>query len=340
MGVPDCRHNCRHNCRHECRYYHRHHRAWSGGLLAGLLVLILAGCGGVSPLQRFGDAELAEWERDTRQWRRDREERLTAPYGWLSLVGLEPLPEGRHRVGAGADNDIILPVGPSHWGVLVNDNGSVVFITAPGVNVTVDGRLTEQAALQLTGPDGPTPVQSGTLRFHLVERMGGLAIRLRDSEAESRRDFAGLRYFPIQPGWRIEGRFEAHQPPQTIPVANVLGELIDQANPGAAVFTMHGREFRLEAIGEPDADQLFFIFADRTSGRETYGLGRFLYADWPVDGTIVLDFNRAYNPPCAFNAHTTCPLPPPENRLDLPVTAGERTYRGTPGIDPDELGGL
>jgi len=160
-------------------------------------------------------------------------------------------------------------------------------------------------------------------------------LRARDSEAETRTGFLGLDYFDFDPAWRVEARWEAHPEGTTIPIADVLGELREQANPGRAVFEMDGRQFALEALAAED--QLFFILADRTSGRESYGLGRFLYADLPADGRVVLDFNRSYNPPCAFNAYTTCPLPPPENRLDVPVKAGERGYRGSGGVQPSDL---
>jgi uncharacterized protein (DUF1684 family) len=152
-------------------------------------------------------------------------------------------------------------------------------------------------------------------------------LRVRDARARTRTGFVGIENFPIDVGWRYDARFEPHPPGKTIEIANVIGQLDAMPNPGAVVFERDGQTFRLEAVDDGDGT-LFLIFADRTNGKQTYGAGRFLYADAPVEGRTVVDFNRAYNPPCAFNAYSTCPLPPPENRLDLAVTAGEKTYAG------------
>ncbi|HEX5757331.1 MAG TPA: DUF1684 domain-containing protein, partial [Arenimonas sp.] len=164
----------------------------------------------------------------------------------------------------------------------------------------------------------------GDASFILIQRAGRYALRVRDAMARTRTQFPGIDYFDIDPGFRFEARFEAHPPGQTIDIANVLGTLDPMANPGRVVFEKDGQEFSLEAVDEGDG-QLFLIFADRTSGHETYAAARFLYAQ-PADanGRTVVDFNRAYNPPCAFSAFSTCPLPPPENRLDLAVRAGEK----------------
>jgi uncharacterized protein (DUF1684 family) len=154
-------------------------------------------------------------------------------------------------------------------------------------------------------------------------------VRVRDRESPRRRDFAGLEHFPASDAWVFDARFEPYVPAKTIRIVNILGLEEDEVSPGALVFEKDGREWRLDAIRESaDAKELFVIFADGTTGRETYGAGRFLYVPLPQDGRVRVDFNRAYNPPCAFNRFSTCPLPPDQNRLALRVEAGELKYAG------------
>ena len=161
----------------------------------------------------------------------------------------------------------------------------------------------------------------------LLRRGDRDALRIKHADAPTRLQFAGLQYWPADPSWRIEARFLPHPPGRTLPIGDIVGTQSDSPNPGAVEFERDGRSFRLEALGEPGRE-LFFVLADRTSGKETYGAARFLYADMPKDGKLVVDFNKAYNPPCAFTGYATCPLAPPENRLDLRVTAGEKKYAG------------
>lgn len=299
-------------------------RLYSVLLVAGLV----AACANREPApqaapETLSDAEVID---HARAWRERREARLTEPYGWLSLIGLEFLDDGVTRVGAAADNDLVVPDGPPVWGELDVDGNNVLFKAEPGADISIDGEVRDAARLLLDGADGPTTVSAGTVRFHLIGRGDGVALRLRDSRAPTRRNFAGLDWYAPDPDWRIRARWEPHPPGSTMQIANVLGDLLDEPNPGRAVFKRNGRSYSLEAVDS--GDDVWFIFADRTSGRSTYGSGRFLYADKAVDGELVLDFNLAYNPPCAFNEYTTCPLPPPSNRLDLAVEAGERKYPG------------
>ena len=172
----------------------------------------------------------------------------------------------------------------------------------------------------------PTTLASGSLRFYVIERTGRLGIRVRDIDHPARKNFRGLEYFPER---SLDRRcaFRALRSDQRIPIVNILGMTEQMLTPGALVFKKDGREWRLDAMLEsPDADELFVMFADATSARETYGAGRFMYIPFPRDGHVTLDFNRAYNPPCAFNEFATCPLPPPQNRLALRVDAGEKKY--------------
>jgi len=172
---------------------------------------------------------------------------------------------------------------------------------------------------------------SGTLRFFVIERAGNLGVRVRDLANPHRTGFRGLSYFPVSTGWVFDARFEPYQTAHRIKIINILGMEQEYESPGALVFLKDGREWRLDAVLEQAGDpELFIMFADATSGQETYGGGRFLYVPLPSAGHTRLDFNQAYNPPCALNDFATCPLPPPQNRLKLRVEAGERTYAGSP----------
>jgi len=272
-------------------------------------------------------AEQAEWKAAFEDWKARRIARLTEPHGWLSLVALEPLSEGRWSIGADPENHFTVSSGPEHWGDLIVLDNQVWFDPAAPTQVTVDGQpAVAETQLVAIGENGPTEVEAGSVQFHLLPREGQPFLRIRDSQSPVRTEFRGLSYFPFDPDWRITARWVPNPPGQTLLIANVLGELNNDPNPGMAEFEVDGETFGLQATLSDDGDELFFILADRTSGRETYGLGRFLYADLPEDGEVVLDFNRTYNPPCAFTAFSTCPLPPPENRLDLRVEAGELGY--------------
>jgi uncharacterized protein len=165
--------------------------------------------------------------------------------------------------------------------------------------------------------------------FYLVQRGDRFGLRIKDSAAPTRKNFLGLDYFDIDPGWRIEAKWEAYDPPHEVEEPNVLGEVDKVIVPGAAIFEHDGKTFRVEPVIETPGDtELFLVFADRTSGKETYGAARFVYTEPPKDGKVIIDFNKAYNPPCAFTPYATCPLPTAQNRLNTRVTAGEKKYRG------------
>lgn len=300
----------------------------------GLLALgLIGGCqpNGADRAAAARDVDAMEFERINLEWQQRRVERLTEPYGWLSLTGLHLLDRGRHSIGSAVDNDIVLDRGPARWGVIELDPEQRVWFEAEaGTAVTLDGQVVDRVELKPDDGSGPTTLEADGVRIHLVQPGDSIGLRVRDPEAASRTAFVGLDYYPLDQDWRIKAAFESHPPGTTMQVANVMGQLIDEPNPGRVRFDYQGQSVTLEAVLEDD--RLFFIFADRTSGRETYGLGRFLYADLPIDNRVVLDFNQAYNPPCAFNAFTTCPLPPQGNRIDAWIRAGEREYAGPPGI--------
>ena len=302
--------------------------------IAIMTLALLAGCGSGTEQQPETPSE-AELEAAVMDWRERRLNRLTEPYGWLSLVGLDFVSDGEWQVGRDEAMDIVMPAGPELWGELIIESGEARFVPA-SERVIVDGRAGEVGRLVQPDRDEPVWVEAEDVRFQIIGRNDRLAVRTRWPRAEALTEFIGLDYFDFDPDWVVEARFEAHAPGITMPVGSVLGDITDEPNPGAVVFEVDDREYRLEAVAAADGEQLFFIFADRTTGRETYGAGRFLYAELPDEADrTVLDFNRAYNPPCAFTEYSTCPLPPPENRLDIRVEAGELAYRGEGGWRAD-----
>ena len=273
------------------------------------------------------------YQQSIEQWRVGRVARLTAPDGWLSLIGLEWLQQGANRVGSAADNDIVLQAGPAHLGVVTLDKtGQLHIALADGSGATVDGKPVHEATLvddaHVTGSATPTTVTFGTASFYVIDREGRKALRVKDTTAATRAHFLGIDYFPIDPSWRIVADWVPFNPPHDLQMGSVIGTIDTVKVPGKAVFQRDGHTYELLPYQEEPGGKLFFVLADRTSGHETYGAARFLYAALPVNGKVVLDFNQAYNPPCAFTSFATCPLAPPENRLDLRITAGEKKYRG------------
>ena len=292
-------------------------------LAATLLLVLAAGPGRAAAPGNAGS--LAEW-------RAGRIERLTAPDGWLTLIGLHFLPPGASTVGRAPGNGIVLAAGPDHLGTVTLGADRTVTFVAADASARVDGRPATKVALVPETPGGtPTVVSAGTVSCFVIERGGRLALRVRDTASPRRTGFAGIDSFPEDAAWRIEAVWEAFAEPRELPVTNVLGQVTPEKAPGRAVFQRDGRTHELLAIDEGPDEPLFFVFADATTGRETYGAARFLYADRPVGGKVILDFNRAYNPPCAFTPFSTCPLPPAGNVLPFRITAGEKTY---PRADP------
>ncbi|HKT41719.1 MAG TPA: DUF1684 domain-containing protein [Rhodanobacteraceae bacterium] len=269
------------------------------------------------------------YRQEIERWHASRIARLTAPDGWLSLVGLEWLQPGANRIGSSADNDMVLARMPAHLGTITwADDGTLSVLLGNGQGATIDGKIETSAVMLDDSHAHPTTVAFGSVNFIAIDRGGRKGLRVRDSEAETRARFAGIARFPVDPAWRIVADWQPLDPPFPLATGTVIGTIENYPAPGKAVFERDGRRYELYPVIEVPGDtQLFLIFADATSGRETYGAARFLYAGMPRDRKIVLDFNKAYNPPCAFTPYATCPLAPPENRLALRVEAGELKYR-------------
>lgn len=263
------------------------------------------------------------------QWKAKRVANLTSESGWLTLVGLYWLKAGDNSFGRAADNRVVLDHSAlaAKSGTFKVNNGAVTFVAAPGAGVTHNGAPVTTIVMTPDSAGEPTMLASGSLRFFVIERVGRLGVRVRDVNHPARTHFQGLEYFPANDAWTVDARFEPYPANKRIPILNILGMTEQMVSPGAIVFEKDGREWRLDTILEaPDDEELFVMFADATSARETYGAGRFMYIPMPASGHVTVDFNRAYNPPCAFNEFATCPLPPSQNRLKMRVDAGEKKY--------------
>jgi uncharacterized protein (DUF1684 family) len=263
------------------------------------------------------------------QWKAKRVANLTSETGWLTLVGLYWLKAGDNSFGRAKSNRIVLdhPSLAATSGKFTVKDGVVTFVSAPGASITHDKAPVGSIVMTPDTKGEPTMLASGSLRFFVIERAGRLGIRVRDVNHPARTQFQGLEYFPVNDAWTVDARFEPYTN-KRLPIVNILGMTDQMVSPGAIVFTRNGREWRLDTIlEEPGDTELFLMFADATSARETYGAGRFMYIPMPRDGHVTVDFNRAYNPPCAFNEFATCPLPPPQNRLQMRVDAGEKKYQ-------------
>lgn len=305
--------------------YRRRTRAW-----AALATLALA----AAALAAAALAAATDEQAGVMQWRAQRIAALTSDTGWLSLVGLLWLKDGDNSFGRSPGNALVLdnPALAGSAGTFVVKDHAVRFLAAAGAGITHHGEPVTSLDLTTDAAGEPTVLSSGSLRFFVIERAGKLGVRIRDVDSPRRRAFQGLEYFPISDAWNITARYEPYVPVRHIPIVNILGMQEQAVSPGAIVFTRDGQEWRLDAVLEsPQDTQLFIMFADATSGHETYGGGRFMYIPLPEGNTAVVDFNKAYNPPCALNDFATCPLPPYQNRLKLRVDAGELTYRGAPG---------
>jgi hypothetical protein len=294
-------------------------------VLLSLTAALLIGAG----VTRAGDP----FQDDQAAWRKNRDTRLRSETGWLTLVGLHWLQPGDNRFGSDPALAVRLPAGksPALAGSLFVEGDRVRLVPAAGVAIQLDGKPAGERQLADDVDGKPDVLQLGDLRFHLVRRGARIGVRVRDPQSPLRASFKGMDYFPADPAYRIEATFHPHDTPRKIQVPTVLGTTETMDALGRVRFTLAGKEHWLEPVVEdPAHPALFFIFKDGTSGRETYAAGRFLYAEMPKDGRVILDFNKAYNPPCVFTPYATCPLPPKQNWLDARIEAGEKSFAHHP----------
>ena len=275
------------------------------------------------------------YRKEIEKFRQERVDSLKREDGWLTLVGLYWLKPGENKLGSDPGSAVILPAGkaPALAGVLTREGDKVRLTVEPGVALTADGKPIAPGQpgmeIQADASGKPTMLELGSLKFYVIKRGDRLGVRIKDKESSVRASFKGLDNYPIRPEWRIVARFEPYKD-KKIPIANIVGLVEDNPSPGAVVFDWQGKTYRIDALeGSPEGG-LFLVFGDKTNGKETYGAGRFLETDPPKDGKVVVDFNTAYNPPCAFTAFATCPLPPAQNKLAVAIEAGEKNFKGGP----------
>ena len=276
------------------------------------------------------------WKAELETWRAQRAANLQMPEGWLSLIGLDWLKDGDNSFGSDADNRIQIGAKiPAHVGVVRLTKGTVRLVAPAGgfpKDLQVDGHAAKEMDLVADDAEQPSKLTVGTISIIVINRDGRFALRIKDPQAPTRTGFHGLKWYAPDAAYRVRAKWIPYSPPKTLDIPTVLGTTTHMPAPGAAEFTINGQTVRLEPVLEDPKDtELFFIMRDATSKTTTYGSGRFLYSALPDHGVgqpgeLVLDFNRAINPPCAFTPYATCPLPPPQNRLTMAIPAGEKRY--------------
>jgi len=281
--------------------------------------LLTSGCGPAA-----GAPDPAAYEQEILDWRAGRLERLLAPTGFLNQVGLFWLDEGRHTFGSAPDNDVVFPKNAAaRIGTFEVGSDGIRMQVEPGVSVMYGDDPVKEILIEADVSEHPVMVTHGSLAWSAVERDGRQAIRVRDFEHPFVRSFGPLSYYPIDPAFRVAATLRRYDVPRTADVGTVIEGLgYHPESPGMVAFEIAGRTYELEAYAS--GDRLFYVFGDETNRDETYGAGRFLYSEIPgEDGRLILDFNKSYSPPCAFNDFSTCPVASPRNRLPVRIEAGE-----------------
>ncbi len=288
--------------------------------LGAILAAVSVVCGNASAADKPAAVDSA-YQQSFEKWKGDLVDDLKQE--WLPLAGLFWLKPGENSFGTDAKNAIVFPKGPAHAGSFILQGQNVTVKFAPGVSAVIAGKPATTAELQPDTADNPTVVELGNLRFHVIIRGARVGIRLKDLGSDAVRQFREAQFFPLDLSYRVTATFLPSDGKQTVEVPNVLGDVSPTPVAGTAVFKLNGQELRLTDLGGDAAQGLFFVFSDPTSKSDTYPGGRFLKTGPVTNGTVVLDFNRAYNPPCAVTPYATCPLAPKENRLSVAIPAGE-----------------
>jgi uncharacterized protein (DUF1684 family) len=257
------------------------------------------------------------------KWKADQTNDLKQ--NWLPLAGLFWLKSGANSFGAASDNAVVFPSGPAHAGEFDLAGKEVTLKLLPETKAMLAGKqLLSAVKLEPDTSGHASTVEMGSLQFHVIVRGERVGIRLRDADSSAAKNFHGLIFYPLDMRYRVNATWVPSDGKKTIDVPNVLGDVTATPVLGTAVFQIGGQEVKLTDLGGDPAKGLFFVFNDLTAKTDTYPGGRFLETDPVVNGTVVLDFNRAYNPPCAVTPYATCPLAPKENRLPVPIPAGEK----------------
>ena len=263
------------------------------------------------------------YKEEIESWRKDSESDLLKPEGWLSVAGLFWLKEGENSIGTKDGSVVLLPTHSGakfEVGTLTRHDGTITLDVKDGADVQVNG----QSGLHFDIHPNSDTIKVGSVWFRVIIRGQRIGVRLYDHNAQSVKSFKGQHWYAVKPEYRLKAKFVAYNPPKTFQIINVLGDSSPSKVPGYVEFSIKGKTYRLDA--QEGGQTLFFNFKDSTSGKETYGAGRFLDTPLPVNGEVDLDFNKAVNPPCAFTAFATCPLPPKSNFLAIPIPAGELAH--------------
>jgi uncharacterized protein (DUF1684 family) len=280
--------------------------------------------------QQKPDVTVSPYQAEIEKFRHERETKLTSDTGWLTIAGLSFLTKPETTFGSDAESDVVLPAGaPAKAGTFVlAKNNRVSLKPETGVKYALlDGQPFSGGPIKSDGEGPPQRLVFGDVQVWIHQSGGRPAVRIRNRNNPLRKEFTGMKWYPVNEAYRIEGTFVPYEKPKHLQIPNMLGDIDDMESPGHVKFTLNGREHNMAVITE-DEESFWFIFRDLTSGDETYPAARFLYTPRPdAQGKVTLDFNRAENPPCAFNAYATCPLPPQENRLQVRVEAGEKIYQ-------------
>ena len=269
------------------------------------------------------------YQQEIEDWHAERIQNLKAANGWLNLAGLYWLPEGKSSFGSGSQNAVVFPKGSigETEGYFERSGNNITLVVDKDTNIKVNGAplVNNQAVIYQEGKRDLQVVTYGSLQWVIIKRDDKIGIRLRDLKSPLVNSFKGTERFPVDAAWRIPAILQAPSQPASIYITNIIGQTDALKSPGKLVFTINNQQYSLDALEE--GNELFIVFGDATSGKTTYPSGRFVYAKKPgADGKTILDFNKAYNPPCAFTDYATCPLPPKQNILPIEVTAGEKNY--------------
>ncbi len=288
-----------------------------------VLLFTLSSCS--NELKENGSPEYIQSIND---WHSKRIENLKKPDGWLSLVGLYWLNEGVNTFGSAKDNDIVFPEGTAddHIGEFIKKDSVITLKVYDNVKVLSKEMPVKETILIDDTKPNRTVLNHKNLIFYVIKRgPDKYGIRLKDTHSKLLKEFKGIERFPVNVDWKFNAKFVPYNPPKELNIPTIIGTIEKEMSPGKLVFSKDGNEYSLDVTNA--GDSFFIVFADETSGEETYGAGRFLYTSKPdSNGIVVLDFNKAYNPPCAFTKYATCPLPTKDNYLKLKVTAGEKNY--------------
>lgn len=297
--------------------------------VARILVILLAASLVVDCAPKENQLSAEVHRTEIEQWHAQRIADLKDTTGWLNLAGLYWLIEGINTFGSAENNQIVFPAGSiaGDAGYFRVNNGIVQMEVNPNVEVKVDQQVVQSA--QLFHPDSSTaPVAThGSLQWFVIRRDQDVGIRLRDLTSKAVQEFKGIERYPVDLAWRVTARFQSTEG-KTIDITNVLGQTSAQKSPGTLTFEWGEESFSLDVL-DGGKDEFFLIVGDKTNEKETYPSGRYLYVKKPdANGEVLIDFNKAYNPPCAFTPFATCPLPPRQNILPIEITAGEKKYEG------------